>query len=180
MSTYDCKKLFNDLRVNDMNSKEFRVVDIVFMNNQLYCCTNTGLIFTLKRLTLTPLTIFQSHVQRVHQMCSIMFETSPNAVTSPQQQQQSGGQAAAEQTSRFSQQTKYFESLSSYIQKPLPLNQLGKVKQKNILITFGRALSPLHEDIYLSSTESYKNCLNELKNYANCLFVCAWNCNDDI
>ena len=45
------------------------------MNGLLYCGINNGIVLAMKRLTLTPLFIFNAHMHQLHHLCPLTFET---------------------------------------------------------------------------------------------------------
>ncbi|CAF0874165.1 unnamed protein product, partial [Brachionus calyciflorus] len=77
MSAYNCRKSFEE---NEQASqlRDFRIVEIEFMNSHLYCGINNGTVLVLKRLTLTPLQMFNSHMHQLYNLCSLQFETRLN------------------------------------------------------------------------------------------------------
>ena len=123
-------------------SRDFKIVDIEFMNSYLYCGLNNGIILVLKRLTLTPLQLFSCHMHQLHSLCSLTFETR----------------------------------ILSFNRQNKQANTIQVKKSQNMLLTLGRALAPIHENLYLSNLK-YR--IDALKNYANCLILNAWNCNYD-
>lgn len=142
-----------------------------FINNQLYCGTNNGAVFVLKRLTLTPLFSFNAHVQRVYNLCPIIFET-----TIPQLNE-NNNQTTDNRFTSLKEYQSFNSNVPFTLQKPLlPLQSANTTKQHCLLVSIGRALAPYHEDVYLTSS-LYR--FEVLKNYANCLFLCAWDCNDN-
>lgn len=156
MSAYNCLRAFEDLNFKPIGPiRTFRVVDISFMNGHLYCGINNGLVIVLKRLTLTPLFMFTSHMHQLNTICALTFEThmvsyNPYNDQEKVENNQSGNNGAISKTLK---------------------------KTSHTLVSFGRALAPVHEDIYLSST-SYRDRVKGLQNYANCLIVNSWNCNE--
>lgn len=141
MSAYNCKRSFEDTD-KTIDKRDFRVVDMEFLNSYLFCAISNGTVLVLKRLTLTPLQVFTSHVHQLYKLCSIQFETRLNI---------------------WSKHNK--QNMTSQVKKT-----------QNMLLSMGRALSPIHEDIYLSNRK-YRT--DALQNYANCLILNAWNCNHD-
>lgn len=141
MSAYNCKKSFED-GDKSIDRRDFRVVDIEFLNSYLFCAINNGAVLVLKRLTLTPIQVFTSHVHQLYKLCSVQFETRMNI---------------------WSKHNK--QNMTSQVKKT-----------QNMLLSMGRALAPIHEDIYLSNRK-YRT--DALQNYANCLILNAWNCNHD-
>ncbi len=131
---------------NLAHSKDFRVVDMTFLNGHLYCGINNGIVLVLKRLTLTPLLIFHAHMHQLHSLCPITFETYTKRRFNLSQNKRDG------------------------------VNNSNKVvkRTQHMLLSLGRALAPLHEDIYLSSNK-YR--VDALRKYASCLIICAWNSN---
>ena len=116
-------------------------MEINFLNGNLYSGFNNGIVLVLKRLTLTPLFMFNAHMHQLHCLCPLTFETR----------------------------------LTTYHQN---LNQSATTvvkKTQHMLISLGRALTPLHEDIYLSSSR-YRDRVDALKKYASCLILCSWIC----
>lgn len=156
MSAYNCLRAFEDLKFKPLGAiRTFRVVEISFMNGYLYCGINNGLVIVLKRLTLTPLFMFTAHMHQLNTICSLNFETrlvsyNPYNEEDNIQEGKTDNNGAITKTLKKSSQT---------------------------LVSFGRALAPVHEDIYLSSS-SYRDRVKGLKNYANCLIVNSWNCNE--
>ncbi len=115
---------------------------------------------------MSPLCSFNAHGQRLFSLCPIVFETTvqqPNEASTTLESQ-------IKNNSSLDAKIDYFTS-----HKPLPLQTISK--HHCLLLTIGRALSPFHEDMYLTST-IYR--LDALKNYANCLIWCAWDCNDNM
>jgi hypothetical protein len=49
-------------------------------------------------------------------------------------------------------------------------------KTQSLMLSIGRALAPLHEDLYLSSSK-YR--VDALRKYANCLILNIWNTNNE-
>jgi hypothetical protein len=123
---------------------------MTFMNGHLYCGINNGAVLVLKRLTLTPLLIFNAHMHQLHNLCPLTFET--RLVTFNQKIDNSKNTNEKE------------------------MNTIVK-KTTHVLVSLGRALAPAHEDIYLSST-SYRDRCKALKKYANCLILGSWNCTE--
>lgn len=153
MSAYNCLRAFEDLNFKPISPiRTFRVVDISFMNGHLYCGINNGIVIVLKRLTLTPLSMFTSHMHQLNTLFALTFQTRLVSFNPYDEKEKIEDNHTANGT----------------------INKTLK-KTSHTLITFGRALSPVHEDIYLSST-SYRDRVKGLKNYANCLIVNSWNC----
>lgn len=48
---------------------------MTFLNSNLYCGFNNGTVLALKRLTLTPLFLFNAHMHQLHNLISLTFET---------------------------------------------------------------------------------------------------------
>jgi hypothetical protein len=119
---------------------------MTFLNGHLYCGINNGIVIVLKRLTLTPLLIFQAHMHQLHILCPITFETYTKRRFNLSPNKQSG------------------------------VNNSNKIvkRTQHMLLSLGRALAPLHEDIYLSSNK-YR--VDALRKYASCLILNAWNSN---
>ena len=118
-------------------------------------------------MALTPVCTFNTHAQRLYNIFPIIFETTIQASNE-------NSKIAPQSPSKiFSIDTK----ISSFFnnQKPLPL--VNVTKQHCLLLTMGRALAPYHEEMYLSSP-IYR--LDALKNYANCLIWCTWDCNESL
>ena len=134
---------------------------MTFVNGHLYCGLSNGLVLALKRLTLTPLLIFSAHMHYLHCLSLITFETKVTTI----RRQLSG---------KFNDGRRLNDSLSPSSGN-VQTTTMAK-KTNNILVTLGRALAPVHEDIYLSSTK-YR--IEALQKYANCLILCSWNCNSE-
>ena len=129
------------------------------MNGILYCGINSGIVLALKRLTLTPLFMFNAHMHQLYNICPLTFETkliSYNQFNN--------------QNSSVDQETKT-TSLDRNITKNVK-------KTSHSLVSLGRAVAPIHEDIYLSSS-TYRDRVDALKKYANCLILCSWNCTEN-
>lgn len=122
-----------------------------FLNGNLYCGINSGSVLVLKRLTLTPLLIFQAHVHQLNRLCPLTFETRLTRI-----------ERHNSNNIKTGSQSKRINSNSSSVIK----------RTQYLLLTLGRALAPIHEDIYLSS-KKYR--IDALSKYANCLILCAWN-----
>lgn len=148
MSAYNCKKAYEELSFKEhfTNPREFRIVDLTFLNGHLYCGINSGIVLVLKRLTLTPLLIFSAHMHQINSLCPLTFETSVI-------------------------QRKNFTSKSNSQMQSGSSNRVVK-KTQHMLLTLGRALAPVHEDVYLSSNK-YR--VDALRKYAGCLILNAWN-----
>lgn len=123
-----------------------------FLNGNLYCGINSGSVLVLKRLTLTPLLIFQAHVHQLNRLCPLTFETRLTRIE----------RHNSNNNNKTGSQSKRINSNSSSVIK----------RTQYLLLTLGRALAPIHEDIYLSS-KKYR--IDALSKYANCLILCAWN-----
>ena len=141
-------------------------MDICIINNFLYCGTSNGTIFVLKRAALLPVCTFNTHAQRLYNLCPIFFETTIQVSSS------SDNNILAPQSPTKSLD---FRISSFFNKNPLPL--MNSTKQHCLLLTMGRALAQFHEEMYLSSS-IYR--LDALKNYDNCLIWCTWDCNDNI
>jgi hypothetical protein len=151
MSAYNCRKAFEELNFKELannSSRDFKIIDMNFLNGHLYCGINTGIVLVLKRLTLTPLLMFNAHMHQLHSLCPVTFETYTK---------------------------KRFNNFNANANKT-GINNSNKVvkKTQHMLLSLGRALAPLHEDIYLSSNK-YR--VDALRKYASCLIICAWNSN---
>ena len=134
--------------------RDFRIVDMTFLNGHLYCGVNNGIVLVLKRLTLTPLLIFNAHMHQLHSLCPITYETFT--------------------TRRFSNAEHHSPHKSANQQSGVNTSNRVVKKTQHMLLSLGRALAPHHEDIYLSSNK-YR--CDALRKYASCLIVCAWNSN---
>lgn len=156
MSSYNCLKAFEELNFkNDgSSSREFKITDMSFLNGNLYCGINSGSILVLKRLTLSPLLVFQAHVHQLNRLCPLTFETRLTRI----ERNKTGLQLQQQQQSKRINST----SSSSSVVK----------RTQHLLLTLGRALAPIHEEMYLSS-KKYR--IDALSKYANCLILCAWN-----
>ncbi len=146
MSAYNCLRAFEDLHFQPVSViRNFRIVDISFMNGLLYCAMNNGIVLAMKRLTLTPLFMFNAHMNKLHGLCPLSFDTK----------------------------------LVTYGEDSAGSREVIKTVRRtsHSLISLGRALAPVHEDIYLSST-NYRDRVDALKKYANCLILCSWNCSE--
>jgi hypothetical protein len=139
---------------------------MIFLNGNLYCGTSSGTVLVLKRLTLTPLLIFQAHMHQLYRLCPLTFETR---VTTIEHHYQPSAMRSVATTG----------NLRRFPIAPLPPQQAAQstttvvVKRtQHLLLTLGRALAPAHEDIYLSSSK-YR--VEALSKYANCLILCNWN-----
>lgn len=132
-------RLFLKSQFFKASAREIRIVEITFLNGNLYSGFNNGIVLALKRLTLTPLFMFNAHVHQLYNLCPLTFETK---------------------------QTTYYQNRS---RKPTSVVK----KTKHTLVSLGRALTPLHEDIYLSSSY-YRDRVGALKKYANCLILNTW------
>jgi hypothetical protein len=139
--------------------RDFKIVDMTFVNGHLFCGLNNGLVLGLKRLTLTPLTVYSAHMAHLHSLCSVTFETR---VTTIRRNLNRSGRRGT-------------DTLSPSSGNP----QVSTVvkRTQNILVTLGRALAPVHEDIYLSSSKYMS--IEALQKYANCLILCSWNCSNE-
>jgi len=147
MSSYNCQRAFEEFK-HVSNSTNFKIVDLTFLNGQLMCALSSGIVIVFKRLTLTPLFMYSAHMHQLHNLCPLSFETRLITL------HRLGTQFSATQS-----------------------NTTSMVKNtQNVLLSLGRALSPAHEDIYLSSSK-YR--IDALSNYANCLILCAWNTNKE-
>jgi hypothetical protein len=135
--------------------KDFRIVEITFLNGNLYCGINNGIVLALKRLTLTPLLIFNAHMHRLHTLCPLTFETR---LTIVRKQHPNRNNIIGDST------------LNKNISTQYSTTTVAK-KVQSVLVSLGRALPPLHEDIYLSST-NYR--VDALRKYGNCLILCSW------
>jgi hypothetical protein len=153
MSSYNCRKIFDEHSPHSTLKQqvEFRICDMNFMNGNLYCATSNGIVLALKRLTLTPLHVYTAHVHLLHNLCPITFETRLTSIR------------------RFNNSNPASTSTSTTSTNTIK-------KTQNILATLGRALAPIHEDVYLSSTK-YR--LDALQKYANCLILNSWNLSND-
>jgi hypothetical protein len=129
------------------------------MNGHLYCGINNGIVLALKRLTLTPLFVFNAHMHQLYSICPLSFET--RLVTCSQDSNDKDNQNI---------------SNNKYASEQFANKSLKKTSY--IMISVGRALAPSHEDIYLSSN-SYRDRVKALKKYANCLILCSWNCTEN-
>ena len=158
MSAYNCLRAFDDLGFKPRAAvRSFRVVDIAFMNGHLYCGINNGLVIVLKRLTLTPLFMFTAHMHQLNSICALTFETRLVSYN-PYSEQDKG------------KKERYASCSDGSVSKSVK-------RASQTLVSCGRALAPIHEDIYLSST-SYRDRVKGLKNYANCLILNSWNCSE--
>lgn len=142
---------------------------MTFLNGNLYCGINSGVVLILKRLTLTPLLIFKAHVHQLNKLCPLSFDTrlttlskkQPNA---PRQSRQSNN--SSNYRSPDYSPTQPVASVASTVVK----------KTHHILLSLGKALAPVHEDIYLSSPK-YR--IEALRKYENCLILNSWNCTNN-
>lgn len=130
---------------------------MTFVHGHLYCGLNNGMVLALKRLTLTPIQLFSAHMHHLHSMCSLTFETRVTTLSKD----------------------------TNLIRRTVPGDSMSPTSSSNAtssvvkrthstLVTLGRALAPVHEDIYLSSAK-YRS-IEALQKYANCLILCSWNC----
>lgn len=149
MSAYNCKKAYEELGFKEhfSNPRDFKIVDLTFLNGHLYCGINSGIVLVLKRLTLTPLLIFSAHMHQVNSLCPLTFET-------------------------YAMQRKNFTNKSNSSVSQSSSARVVK-KTQHVLVTLGRALAPVHEDVYLSSNK-YR--VDALRKYAGCLILNSWNC----
>lgn len=125
------------------------------MNGILYCGINSGIVLALKRLTLTPLFMFNAHMHQLYNICPLTFETK---IISYNQ--------FNNQSSNLEQEANSERNITKNVKKT-----------SHSLVSLGRAVAPIHEDIYLSST-TYRDRVDALKKYANCLILCSWNCTE--
>ncbi len=122
-----------------VSTREIRVVDITFLNGNLYSGFNNGVVLVMKRLTLTPLLMFNAHMHQLNNLCPLTFETR----------------------------------ITTYYQHSNRSPTSTVKKTQNMLVSLGRALTPLHEDVYLSSSR-YREKIGALKKYASCLILNTW------
>jgi hypothetical protein len=149
MGSYNCQRAFDDLNLKTNTSlANIKIVDLTFLNGHLICALSSGIVIAFKRLTLTPLFMYNAHMHQLHNLCPLSFETRLITVH------------------RLGNQLSPTQSNSTSMVK----------KTQNVLLSLGRALAPVHEDIYLSSSK-YR--IDALSNYANCLILCAWNINQE-
>jgi len=149
MSAYNCLRAFEDLQFQPLSViRSLRIVDISFMNGLLYCAMNNGIVLALKRLTLTPLFMFNAHMNKLHALCPLSFETKLVSDSG------CGGDGGGREVTKTVKKTSHS------------------------LVSLGRALAPVHEDVYLSSA-NYRDRVDALKKYANCLILCSWNCTEN-
>ena len=148
---------------NQGSFRDFRIVEITFLNGYLYCGINNGAVLVLKRLTLTPIHIFSAHVHQLHNLCPLTFETRLTVVNR-----------------QLKPHNEYLKNLASA--KNFSISYTNTIststvvkKTQHLLVSLGRALTPIHEDIYLSSSR-YR--IDALRKYANCLILCSWNCGE--
>lgn len=136
---------------------------MTFLNSNLYCGFNNGTVLALKRLTLTPLFLFNAHMHQLHNLISLTFETRLCTYYLNSNRNST--------TCKF----KYIIFKINIIFILVFVILLAVRKTQQILVTLGRALTPLHEDIYLSSSR-YRDKIGALKKYANCLILNSWIC----
>ena len=146
-----------------MSKSDIHVNQMQCSNGSLFCSTNKGVFFVLKHLTLTPLYHFSAHAQRLFSFALVHFD-APSFTSK------------SSTSDRLSLKDDSMNKRLYNQLKPIELSRTVSVRQQYSLITLGRALSPMHEEMFLSSSRYH---LDSLKNYANCLFLCAWDCNEE-
>ncbi len=110
-----------------------------------------GIVLVFKRLTLTPLLAYSAHMHQLHSLCPLTFETKLTTIYNSQNLTNDPSQKIKNKTSSVK-------------------------KTQSLMLTLGRALAPLHEDLYLSSNK-YR--VDALRKYANSLILCSWNTNNN-
>lgn len=183
MSTYNCRKALDELNFKTtgkyffiftyfklsfsfsyisfiaVSNREFRLVDMTFLNGHLYCGISTGTILVFKRLTLTPLFAFNAHMHQLYNLCPLTFETKSITIHNNNNYSSNNNH---NRENNFNDRVK---SQTTVVKKT-----------QNLMLSIGRALAPLHEDLYLSSSK-YR--VDALRKYANCLILNIWNTNNE-